>query len=76
MRKFLDKVGSSDEGEGEMEMEGERGKEEPDDMAGIDARIEKLKTLEAAEAKRCVCVCVCVCVRRNEKNLLKLILEA
>ena len=52
MRKFLEEVGSSDEGEGE---EGSgRGKEREVDasMADIDARIEKMKELEAAEEKR------------------------
>lgn len=52
MRKFLEEVGSSDEGEGE---EGSgRGKEGELDasMADIDARIEKMKELEAAEEKR------------------------
>ena len=49
MRKFLDEAGGSDEGEGE-----EKGEEEKGDMsmADIDARIEKLKDLEAAEEKR------------------------
>ena len=56
MRRFLDEVGSSsDEGEREGQ-EGERGGEEEDkeerEMAGIEARIEKLKELEAAEEKR------------------------
>lgn len=52
MRNFLEEAGSSDEGEGE---EGSgRGQEGEEDksMADIDAYIEKMKKLEAAEEKR------------------------
>ena len=56
MRKFLDDVeSSSDEGEQEGqegEGEGEAEDKEEREMADIDARIEKLKQLEAAEEKR------------------------
>ena len=54
MRKFLDEAGSSsDEGEREgQEEDGGAEDEEEREMAGIEARIEKLKQLEAAEEKR------------------------
>ena len=54
MRQFLDEVGSSgDEGEREgQEEDGGAEDEEEREMAGIEARIEKLKQLEAAEEKR------------------------
>ena len=55
MRRFLDEAGSSDD---EVEREGQKGEEkgvedrEEREMADIEARVEKLKQLEAAEEKR------------------------
>ena len=57
MRKFLEEVESSDEeGKGKEGEEGEGGKGKgegsDDEMAKMDARVEKLQKLEADEAKR------------------------
>ena len=50
MRKFLDDVGSEDEGEGKEGGEGEG--EGEDELAHVDAKVKQLEREEAAEVKR------------------------